>query len=235
MRSRLAFASLAALLAVVPAPAARPGTTARVGLSAAQVDALATKLLAQTRYPFRGSVVVDAGASGGYAAIRFQGNDSVIFVDPTRLATTDENTFAFVIGHELSHQAFGHGPASPRPQAEWDADVNGAKMARAAGYDLERYVRHLYRMPESCSPTHGCWHGRARNLERVFGLETGLWRDAHAGHGAATGFPPSQGPRVPGFLAVPCSHPQHPFGDIGPFGRTPCMHPVHASDALIAF
>lgn len=175
-------ASVLLLCSAAPAPAVQ-------GVTPFEIDRMATQLLVASRQNLSGRVEANEAAAGGFASIRAMNGYAVIYVSPRRLRAIDRNSWAFVTGHELSHALLRHGPGSQGPGAEWAADEAGARMAVTAGYNIRSYIRFLYTMPNSCSPSHGCWHGRARNLELKFRTNTGLWRDEHAGHRAGIGFP----------------------------------------------
>ena len=165
-------------------------TASHAQVSVAQMDRVASALLQASQVPnLSGQIIADDFRSSGFAAIDWRGTFATIYVHPTALRSETLNTWAFVLGHELSHHILGH-RGSGDPQQEFAADELGAAMAVRAGYDVRTYIRRVYANLNSCSATHGCWHDRARNLERKFGY-VGGWDSEHEGHTPGRGpFPP---------------------------------------------
>lgn len=248
--------ALAPAMSQVPTPhvAEAPGALAPT-VTLQRLDELANELLSAGGHSFEGTIVGDAVQSGGAAAIRYQGSQSVVFVNPQLLSSWSLNTWAFVIGHEFGHQVTRLGGT---PHGESSADVVGGRLAVGAGYDAAGYVRHLLGMANSCSPTHGCWHSRARTLAQALGVAV-EFPDGHTGHRPAAGLPgqrvtdvlpPLPVPRpipvpVPQPVArrVPCTHALHAFDTVHPFDwygnqrgpcqhRTPCGHAAHPFDIV---
>jgi len=150
------------------------------------LDGIAQRLVEAAGLPFSGIVIPDPYRSQGYASIQFNGRYATIFVEPRIMPVVPRNTWAFVLAHELAHQALGHYGAYG-PEAEADADVTGAQFAVGAGFDVVAYINDLYEEPNSCSPSHGCWHTRARQLELAFNIDTGHWRSTHDSHASGDG------------------------------------------------
>ncbi|MBT8484603.1 MAG: hypothetical protein KJO43_03425 [Phycisphaerae bacterium] len=122
-----------------------------------------------SRTPLRGTIVDDRQRSGGVAAIAYAGSDSTIYVHPDRRREWSVNTWAFILGHELSHVLLRH--RGTGPGEEWDADARGAQLASAAGYHVELYIAFICSdQPNNCSPSHGCFHDRMRRLEEQFSV-----------------------------------------------------------------
>lgn len=231
--------TLGVLLPVPLPPAAAPSvhtprpSTIQSGVSVQRLDQIASRLVAESGKPFHGKIVADAQRSLGFAAIQHQGNQSVIFVSPNMLRVHTENTWAFVLGHELGHQISG---TANSPQAEALADRIGAKLAMGIGYKLEDYVRQLYSNKNSCSPTHGCWHDRARQLEAHFQVSTGLWNPIHQHHRAGKGLPgQTQHDTIPPSKSkrrVPCAHTEHAFDLQHAYDTQHPFDTLHAFDTL---
>ena len=149
------------------------------------------------------NVSIDNNRSHGYAAVQGFGNNVNIYVHGTELARQGKNTWAFVMGHELSHVILQHSGTNDKYD-EFNADANGAKLAINSGYSVSNYIRSLYNEHNSCSPTHGCWHERAKRLEDKFEIDTGLRQEHHEEHEVGSGaFPPT---RLNIQVRVQCSH-----------------------------
>ena len=134
------------------------------------LDNIASELATTGGVNVRGQIHADYNNSGGVAAISCQGNYCDIFAHPNAMSNKSLNTWAFIIGHELGHYALGHiGCGKSGKQAEMNADVYGARLAKMAGYDLSNYISNLQLEPNSCSQSHGCWSERIDNLKRNFG------------------------------------------------------------------
>lgn len=166
-----------------------------VGPSLAELDAMASAMLTRGApgTSLRGTIVEDVQRSGGVAAIGYGGGDSIIYVHPAIRRSWSVNTWAFIIGHELSHALLQHRGG---PQDEWEADARGAKLADAVGYDVSDYIRFICSgQPNSCSPSHGCFHDRMRRLEDEFNVSACESSGDHSGHAMALGLsglaPPS--------------------------------------------
>ena len=156
-------------------------------VSRLELDNIAQSLVNSNRLRLEGDIVVDASRAGGVAAIVYGGNvRSRIAVDPRKMQSASANSWAFILGHELSHEIHRHNGSSGAAQ-EFQADVTGAALAINAGYDLRSYIIDMYSQPNSCSRTHGCFHSRARNLELKFRVNTGLWDGNHRNHASASG------------------------------------------------
>jgi len=111
--------------------------------------------------------------------------------------------------HELAHVILKHTGNNDKYD-EWNADERGARLAINSGFNLTSYIRALYNEPNSCSPSHGCWHERAKRLEDEYGIDTGLHEDHHEDHNIGTGaFPPTRlniEVRVQYKHKIACSH-----------------------------
>lgn len=194
---------------------------AHAQVTAFQLDQMASKLLSATQINLRGDIVVHSVQSQGFAAIRYQGNFARIFVHPSRMQSESENTWAFVIGHELGHKILRTGGT---PQAESAADVVGAKMAVKVGYDAKAFINYLYQHPNSCTRTHGCFHSRARKLESIYG-SVGKWNRAHVDHPTATGPAPSRVKAGTRRIKVYCRHSTWCRHRIACGHKMVCQHP----------
>ncbi len=208
---------------------------AQAGVTQQQLDQIAQKIVMSNNLPYGGQVVVDPMGSGGVAAIRYQGRMAQISAHPQMMQRKSVNTWAFIIGHELSHQVLGH-TGQNGAQHERDADEKGAKLALKAGYNLKSYIRDMYNEPNSCSRSHGCYHARAKNLESEFNIDTGEWSEDHANHRAGSGpYPPAtvqtpwatfpQARRVPCRHTMPCQHPVMTQYGWKPMHQFDVMHP----------
>ena len=170
-----------------------------------------------------GVVVIDAPLQGAEARLVRRGEKGLIRVSED---IPELGRRRFAIGHELGHQIERH-PGFGQRQ-EYEADRIGANLAIASGYDVGAYVRKLFRDPNSCSRSHGCWHDRARALAYRYDVAQGEWDPKHRGHPSpTTHFPPDDAsgrrrspspPRAPQMVQGPCQH-------RGPcFHRMPCQH-----------
>jgi hypothetical protein len=136
-------------------------------VNAYQLDQIASHLLTVNGIQLQGSIIVNAYQASGFAATVGNRYNSVIYVDPNRMRTISANNWAFIIGHELAHLYLGHTWQSP--QNELDADRYGAYWAYKAGYDVNTYLRFMATEPDICTPSHGCWQNRIRNILNMFG------------------------------------------------------------------
>jgi hypothetical protein len=78
-----------------------------------------------------------------------------IFVNPRYMDNLSDNAVAWVLGHEIAHCELGHGnpmdlgnrilvkDPNKKWNEEYDADLLGAKLARAAGYNPELAYKEL--------------------------------------------------------------------------------------------
>jgi hypothetical protein len=204
-----------------PPPQPAPETAPRIPQSSpggadapslADLDVMAGEMLAHDRTgtSLSGYLVDDAQRSGGVAAISWSGSESVIFVHPERRRSWSHNTWAFIIGHELSHALLNHQASGPN--AEQQADGYGAELAAKAGYDPADYIAFMCQRPDTCSPSHGCFHERMERLENQFNVRAcGLDPSDHDGHRPAGGFPGSipevrDGPEGCVHRGEPCRH-----------------------------
>ncbi len=139
-------------------------------VSVQNLEEIATQLVNAGRLNLQGHIYSHANNSGGVAAIGCQGNYCTIYAHPQAMAYKSVNTWAFIMGHEIGHFALGHnGCGKSGKQAEMDADVYGARLARTVGYDLSTYIAKLESQPNTCSESHGCWSERINNLRSSFG------------------------------------------------------------------
>lgn len=212
-----------------------PALSALAQVSQPQLDQIAQDIVTKNQLGLSGEIIVDAVASQGAAAIRWQGTVARISCHPQMMANTSANSWAFVLGHELSHQVLQH-QGSLSAAHEFAADERGARLAMKAGYNLRLYIQDMYTKPNNCTQSHGCFHSRARKLKKKFRIDTGKWNDRHLTHDAGKGaFPPVnlKGPiKVPCRHKVACQHqircghffptpfgprPEHPFDTLHPF------------------
>jgi len=134
------------------------------------LDNIASQLASVGQINVRGQIYADYSNSGGVAAISCQGNYCNIFAHPNAMTSKSVNTWAFIIGHEIGHFALGHNACGKSgKQAEMNADVYGANLAKNAGYSLTNYLTALQSEPNTCSKSHGCWSERINNLKSNFG------------------------------------------------------------------
>ena len=137
------------------------------------LDDIASTLATVGGLDVYGEIFEDYHNSGGVAAIGCRGDYCAIYAHPEAMDSKSENTWAFIMGHELGHYALGHMACGKGgSQAEMDADIVGAELATRAGYNLTGYLRSLQREPNSCSKSHGCWSDRINNLKQYFGYRT---------------------------------------------------------------
>lgn len=139
-------------------------------VTANQVDQIASHILTVNRINLRGEIRADAYRASGFAATFGNANYSIIYVDPYKLRTLSPNTWAFIVSHELAHQYLRHSPLSQSIANELEADRVGAYWAWQAGYNVNAYLDYMATEPDICTPTHGCWHDRIRNIMAMFGL-----------------------------------------------------------------
>ncbi|MEX0287774.1 MAG: hypothetical protein AB3N14_01580 [Flavobacteriaceae bacterium] len=81
------------------------------------------------------------------------------------------NTWAFIFGHEFYQITYGpakYGP-NPKPQDESEADIEGARYAIAAGYNVAEYIGWMTTLV-GYSSSHGSWQNRANALVRAFNV-----------------------------------------------------------------
>jgi hypothetical protein len=153
-----------------------------------ELDRIASRLIAVSGYEIGVTVNVSRAKSKGVAAIYYSGSMGSIYVDPSMLRSLGSNTWAFILGHELSHLILG-GESGELKNNESTADGVGALMAKQAGYDLRSYIIWMYSNPNTCSLTHGCFHSRARELENFYGINTGYFAGSHSDHPEPRGLP----------------------------------------------
>lgn len=135
-----------------------------------QLDQMASNILTVNRLQIRGEIIVDPYRASGYAATTGGPWNSIIYVDPQKMNTLSPNTWAFIIGHELAHIFLGHTTGINRGvQNEFDADRWGAMWAYRAGYNVDSFLQYMATEPDICTPSHGCWHDRIRNIKNMFG------------------------------------------------------------------
>ncbi len=174
-------------------PAPHPGPPLR---DVGALEPVFRGLASQTRADWGMSLNENSWDTGTVASIswasqygpRGMSYQATVCVDPTPVRTRNENTWGFILGHEMGHAVCGHLNGSPSNERE--ADIEGAKMAIAAGYDLDGYVGFLLSQPNSCSASHGCWHRRAYEIAKACGRDTS-WYDgwAHDDCAMAKGLP----------------------------------------------
>jgi hypothetical protein len=167
---RRSFMKATALLLLGAGWLAAPGQLA-AQVTLPQLEAVASRELAASGLKLSGRIVLDAARSRDFAAIDFRGGPGalVIYVHPTPIKQFDLNTWAFVLGHELAHAVTRRANTA---QSEQEADVIGARLAIAAGFDLKKYIGFLYTL-KGGPETHGTWQERARNLEKHFNVKVG--------------------------------------------------------------
>ena len=184
-------------------------------ISLDQLITITNELLNDNNLNYNASISIDDHRSSGFASINYNNysNSVSIYVHSQKLAYESYNTWAFVMGHELAHKYLGRGGT---PKSEWDADIYGARWAINSGYEVRTYVSALLDHPDSCGPSHGCWHGRAHNIARRYGVR--LNKDSkHRGHKTSKGpFPSPNGTscittssnrkRTLRKVRVPCKH-----------------------------
>jgi Zn-dependent protease with chaperone function len=140
-------------------------------VSALQLDQMASYILMRNGLQIQGQIVVDPYRASGVAATIGGSWNSIIYVDPNKLNTLSPNTWAFIIGHELAHIHLGHTMGMNQSvQNEFDADRWGAMWAYRAGYNVESFLQYMATEPDICTPSHGCWHDRIRNIKNMFGV-----------------------------------------------------------------
>jgi len=93
-----------------------------------------------------------------------------IYIDPVMVNYFSTNDWAFMIGHEFSHLLHAR-DGLDSIELEKLCDINGAKYAIGAGYNLSKYLVTLKKFGDNCSATHGCMKDRLRNLQNHFKLE----------------------------------------------------------------
>jgi len=192
------------------------------------LDLIATRMLQARGSQLSGNIVANAANAQGIAAIRWMGNQSVISVNPAVLQRWTTNTWAFIIGHELSHALLRHQGGS-NPQDEQAADRLGAELARSVGYSLTDYIRHICSQSNSCDPGHGCWHHRMQLLEQHFNVQA-CSMSSPGPHRPRSEHRPPPGPAPGGnggcvSRGAPCNHGNRcrisaPFPIV-----QPCRHP----------
>lgn len=139
--------------------------------AAYQLDQLTSELLTDNSINIIGTLLVDAYRAGGVAASAGRPCNSYIFTDPNAMCSETWNTWAFILGHELSHIYLGHTTwGSCGPACEFEADRIGAQMAINAGYDIYAYLWQMEAQPNYCTESHGCWEDRVANLKNSFGI-----------------------------------------------------------------
>ncbi len=157
---------------------------------------IAEEILDDNGLSYIPTIQVNDSRAGGFAAINYNYSTNYvqIYVDSGMLRSQSSNTWAFVLGHEFGHKYLRSGGS---PKAEWDADIKGAGWATRSGYSIRSYISKLLNDPNSCGPTHGCWHSRAHNLARRYGIQiNGSDLDDHKSHKTAKGpFPSEDGSR----------------------------------------
>jgi hypothetical protein len=129
-----------------------------------QLDQMASHILRMNGIPMQGRIFVDATRASGYAATTGNPINGIIYVDPFKMQTLSANTWAFIIAHELAHIHLGHTGLFPSVQNEFTADSWGATWAVRAGYNADEFLAFMATEPNICTPSHGCWHDRIRNI-----------------------------------------------------------------------
>ena len=151
-------------------------------------------------------VTTEAGRDNAYATLLGRDKDtglgiSALYVSPSVLAEIikdNDDTLAFILGHELSHLV--HKDVTPAPdrdkttylattftrQQEYDADASGMKLALAAGYSFRRALsgpREFiaqgmdYSSFEASAFDHPSWRDRIAALDKD---QEALWRSMSA-------------------------------------------------------
>ena len=192
-----------------------------------QARSIVSQLMNDNGLSYSVNISINNAQSGGFASVRGFGNNVSIFLHANELSRNNTNTWAFVLGHELSHVILSHsGPNGPREERA--ADVRGARLAMRSGYDLNDYIFSIYRQLNHCTPSHGCWHERAKNLEDNFNVETGEHREHHEDHEVGLGpFPQTRlnvDVRVPCTHQTTCSHQMPCNHQMACVHRGPCGH-----------
>jgi len=151
-------------------------------------------------------VTKDAGTDNADAGLYGTEKDTGLSITMVRVSPSlltdivkdDDDTMAFILGHELSHCL--HKDSQMRPeltqtnylfrtftrQQEYDADKSGMKMALAAGYSFKRALGgprefiaqgHDYSSFEATSVDHPSWRDRIAALDKD---QESLWRSMSA-------------------------------------------------------
>lgn len=208
-------------------------------VSQPELQSLVQELLPHTGLRPQVFVHIDPSRAQGAAAV--YGNQQLvnIWVDPQMMNRADRNTWAFILGHELGHPL--RGLFGQSREVEQACDEYGARLAIAAGYNLQNYLNFMLENGSSCTPIHGCMHERAAILARKFNVEAKTSQEKHKDHPPMTGFPRSNSTPVsltdyrtpqpclhhgapctlnsPCFCPpVPCRHPKSI--------QQPCQHPI---------
>lgn len=112
--------------------------------------------------------------------IRASANGTDVTVTTGLLAfTRDDHELAFVLAHEIAHNAWGHAALLARPggkrlrkATELEADANALRLMRAAGYDIGRVLPFLHRLYDG--PAGGLFAsaGHLGRRERVRALQS---------------------------------------------------------------
>ena len=194
------------------------GTRARAADEATQeqqerVEAIGSRLLAAIKthpdeytWPPEIKVTKDAGEDNACAFARDTDKDtgktiSHMYVSPsllTNIIKDNDDTLAFIMGHELTHLVLRHNDARPdrdktdylkatfTRQQEYDADAGGMKLALAAGYSFKQalaapreFIRQNldYSTFESSGVDHPSWKDRIAALDKD---QEALWRSMSA-------------------------------------------------------
>lgn len=152
-------------------------------------------------------------------------NGGVILLEYSALAKPIE-ILAFIMAHEWGHEALGHLANLYNPYGNvWQfrkgqtddedaADIYAGKFLAAKGYDVSVVTSFLKNLPAT-SPwdTHSSGTKRANNVMMGY--------NSVGGHYST---PTTQYETI----RVPCTHLQHPEGDI-----IPCSHPLHPAGDVI--
>lgn len=93
----------------------------------------------------------------------------------------EDDELAFVLAHEIAHNAWGHAALLARPggkrlrrATELEADANALRLMRLAGYDVDRVLPFLHRLYDG--PAGGLFAsaGHLGRRERIRALQSQL-------------------------------------------------------------
>ncbi len=215
---RIHFPRVICLLAASAALLVFTGTPARAAGEATQeqqdrVEAIGNRLVAAIKthpaeytWPPIIKVTTDAGEDNACAFVRDTDKDtgktiSHMYVSPslmTDIIKDNDDTLAFIMGHELTHVLLKHNDARPdrdktdylkatfTRQQEYDADAGGMKIALAAGYSFKQalaapreFIRQGqdYSSFEGSGVDHPSWKDRIAALDKD---QAALWRSMSA-------------------------------------------------------